>query len=99
MSRLGAWPGWGDLSPSDPSSFFCFLLGILKNMSSLVSTDVKEGGGISFAEEADGVGGWVCRAVSAEVQWRCERGRGCICLQMHLPSVFNSISPLLCSSA
>jgi hypothetical protein len=81
--RQNAAPGWRDLSPSDASSFFCFLLGILKNMSSLFSTDVKRRGGISFAEGADGVGGWVRRAGGAEVQWGCGRGRGCICL--HLP--------------
>ncbi len=30
-------------------------------MSSLVSTDVKRGGGISFAEGAESVGGWMRR--------------------------------------
>jgi hypothetical protein len=78
------------LSSSDLPSLFCILLGILKNMSSQVSINVKKGGGVSLAEGADGVGGWIRRVGGAE-------GRGCICLQMHL--AFNSFSPLLCSSA
>jgi len=65
------------LFSSDLPSLFYSLLGILKNMSSQVSTDVKKGGGVSFAEGAESVGGWVRRAGGAE-------GRGCICLQMHL---------------
>jgi len=40
-------------------------------MSSPVSTDVKREGGISFAEGADGVGGWIRRARGAEEQWGC----------------------------
>jgi hypothetical protein len=41
-------------------------------MSSLVSIDVKKGGGIFFAEGADGVGGWMRRAGAL----RCSGGAG-----------------------
>ncbi len=86
------------LFSSDLPSFFCLLLGILKNMSSLVSIDVKRGGGISFAEGADGVGGWVRRAGAL----RCSGGAadGRICLRLVSRTQFSiSISHLLCSSA
>jgi hypothetical protein len=68
------------LFSSDLPSLFYSLLGILKNMSSPVSTDVKKGGDVSFAEGADGVGGWMRRVGGAEEQWGC--------LWLHLPSVF-----------
>jgi hypothetical protein len=85
--RQNAAPGWGGLSPSDPSSFFYLLLGILKNMSSSVSIDVKKGGDVSFAKGAESVGGWVRRAGGAEVQWRCGRGE-----RLHL----SAVAPALC---
>jgi hypothetical protein len=54
------------LFSSDPPFLFCFLLGILKNMSSPVSIDIKEGAASLSAEGADGVGGWMRRAGGAE---------------------------------
>jgi hypothetical protein len=59
------------LFSSDLPSLFCLLLGILKNISSQVSIDVKKEDGVSFAEGVDGVGGWMRRAGGAEEQWGC----------------------------
>jgi hypothetical protein len=49
------------LFSSDLPSLFYSLLGILKNMSSPVSTDVKEGWRLFLLKRVKGVGGWVRR--------------------------------------
>lgn len=62
---------------------FCFLLDILKNMSSQVSIDVKRRGGVSFAE-----GGRRRRRLDAPgrtVQWGCLWLAGCICFLVQFP--------------